>query len=261
MEILICVKQVPGSSKVEIDPANGTLKRSGADAKLNPYDLFALETGIRLKERYGGTITAITMGPPQAEAALYECCYLGCDKAILITDRAFGGADVLATSFTLSEGIKATGPFDIILTGKQTTDGDTAQVGPELSEWLGIPQIGNLQEIKEIRDGHITGTSVIDNAIYTCTVPLPALISVDSEICTPRLPSYRRKKETEFQIKRITLSEMEDKDTNHYGLSGSPTQVQRIFPPETKTERIMFHADGMEGANKISEILLERKFI
>ncbi|MBQ1336082.1 MAG: electron transfer flavoprotein subunit beta/FixA family protein, partial [Selenomonadaceae bacterium] len=134
MEILVCIKQVPGSNKVEVDPVTGVLKRNCADAKMNPYDLFALETGLKLREEYGGNVSVLTMGPPQAKAVLYEAFAMGADKGALITDRKFGGADVLATSYTLSQGIRKFGKFDLIICGLQTTDGDTAQVGPEVSE-------------------------------------------------------------------------------------------------------------------------------
>ena len=134
MEILVCIKQVPGSNKVEVDPVTGVLKRNGADSKMNPYDLYALETGLWLKEQYGGHVSVITMGPPQAKAVIKEAFAMGADAGAIVSDRKFGGADVLATSHTLAQGIKKFGTFDLILCGLQTTDGDTAQVGPEVSE-------------------------------------------------------------------------------------------------------------------------------
>ena len=139
MEILVCIKQVPGSNKVEVDPVTGVLKRNGADSKMNPYDLYALECGLKLKEQYGGRVSVITMGPPQAQAIIKEAYAMGADAGAIVSDRAFGGADVLATAHTLAQGIKKFGKFDIILCGLQTKDGDTAQVGPEVSEKLDIP--------------------------------------------------------------------------------------------------------------------------
>lgn len=133
MEIIVCIKQVPGTSKVEVDPVTGVLKRDGVDSKMNPYDLYALETAFQIKEQKGGTIKVISMGPPQATEIIKEAYMMGADEGALITDRKFAGADVLATSYTISQGIKKLGSFDLILCGKQTTDGDTAQVGPELA--------------------------------------------------------------------------------------------------------------------------------
>ena len=156
MEILVCIKQVPGSNKVEVDPVTGVLKRDGADSKMNPYDLYALEVGLELREQYGGKVSVLTMGPPQAKAVLYEAFAMGADEGALITDRKFGGADVLATSYTLSQGIKKFGKFDLILCGLQTTDGDTAQVGPEVSETLGIPCVCNVSAIGAVKAGGIT---------------------------------------------------------------------------------------------------------
>ena len=144
MNITVCIKQVPGSNKVEVDPVTGVLKRDGADSKMNPYDLYALEAAVRLKEKHGGHISVITMGPPSAEEVIREAFALGADEGYLITDRKFAGADVLATAYTISQGVKMAGHFDVILTGKQTTDGDTAQVGrtsagvSSLSAWCSI---------------------------------------------------------------------------------------------------------------------------
>ena len=136
MKILVCIKQVPESNKVEVDPVTGVLKRDGAASKMNPYDLYALETAFRIREEVGGSVHVISMGPPQAQQVIREAFAMGADGGTLLSDRKFGGADVLATSYTLAQGIKSCGDFDLILCGKQTTDGDTAQVGPEISEWL-----------------------------------------------------------------------------------------------------------------------------
>ncbi|MCJ7688761.1 MAG: electron transfer flavoprotein subunit beta/FixA family protein, partial [Clostridiaceae bacterium] len=152
MEILVCIKQVPGTSNVEVDPVTGVLKRDGIDSKMNPFDLFALETALKIKEQEGGVIKVITMGPPQAKDVIREAYMMGADEGALVSDRKFAGADVLATSYTLSQGVKKMGGFDLILCGKQTTDGDTAQVGPEMAEYLGIPHIANVLKIEEIKE-------------------------------------------------------------------------------------------------------------
>ena len=156
MEILVCIKQVPDSNKVEVDPVTGVLKRNGVESKLNPYDLYALETALRIKEEKGGTITVLTMGPGQAASIIREAYAMGADKGILISDRKFGGADVLATSYTISQAILMAGNYDLILCGKQTTDGDTAQVGPEVAEWMSIPSVSNVSKIIELGNEDIT---------------------------------------------------------------------------------------------------------
>jgi electron transfer flavoprotein beta subunit len=156
MKILVCIKQVPESNKVEVDPVTGVLKRDGAASKMNPYDLYALETAFRIREEVGGSVHVISMGPPQAQQVIREAFAMGADGGTLLSDRKFGGADVLATSYTLAQGIKSCGDFDLILCGKQTTDGDTAQVGPEISEWLNIPSVADVVKINQIDEDGIT---------------------------------------------------------------------------------------------------------
>ncbi len=155
MKIMVCIKQVPGTSKVEVDEKTGVLKRDGVDSKMNPYDLYALETALRIKEKKGGHIKVISMGPPQAKAVIKEAYSMGADEGTLVSDRKFAGADVLATSYTLSQGVKKCGDFHIILCGKQTTDGDTAQVGPEMAEYLGISHVANVRRILDVNDDFI----------------------------------------------------------------------------------------------------------
>lgn len=262
MNILVCIKQVPGSNKVEVDPVTGVLKRNGADAKMNPYDLYALETGLRLKEQYGGTLNVLTMGPPPAKKILYEAFAMGADKGALITDRKFGGADVLSTSYTLSQGIKRFGNFDLIICGLQTTDGDTAQVGPEVSEQLGIPCVCNVKQVEGVEDNAIVVNMEMSEDVERLKVSFPCLLTVQKDICEPRLPSYKKSKETATrEIETYTLSDMEDTDEHHYGLNGSPTQVQRIFPPESHKSRETWEGTGEELAGRIYSVLKSKKFI
>jgi len=262
MNILVCIKQVPGSNKVEVDPVTGVLKRNGADAKMNPYDLYALETGLRLKEQYGGTLSVLTMGPPPAKKILYEAFAMGADKGALITDRKFGGADVLATSYTLSQGIRRFGNFDLILCGLQTTDGDTAQVGPEVSEQLGIPCVCNVKQVEGVEDNAILVSMEMSADVERLKVSFPCLLTVQKDICEPRLPSYKKSKETaEWTIETYTLSDMEDTDEHHYGLNSSPTQVQRIFPPESHKSREIWEGTSDELAGRIYSMLKSKKFI
>jgi electron transfer flavoprotein beta subunit len=175
VKIILCVKQVPGATTVEMDPETGTLKRDGAAAKLNPYDLFAIEAALCLKERTGGCVTALTMGPGQAKKALLETVWMGADGAVLVSDRHFAGADVLATTRTLAGAVARIGQPDVIICGKQTTDGDTAQVGAELAQLLGIPHVSGVREILEITEGSLVVTAVSDAYTATLRIQLPSL--------------------------------------------------------------------------------------
>jgi electron transfer flavoprotein beta subunit len=262
VDILVCIKQVPGTTNVEVDPVTGVLKREGVESKLNPYDLFALELAMQLNTTYGGQTSVITMGPPQAGAVVREAIYMGVAGGKVVSDRRFAGADVLATSYTLSQGLRKMGNFDLVICGKQTTDGDTAQVGAEIAEFLGLPHIGNVLAVEEINNREITVRVNLDSTIVREKLPLPCLICTDGDINTPRLPSYRRKKEyDEAALTVISLEDFEDKNERHYGLSGSPTQVERIFPPEKNVEKEMFYGSGVELAEKLYSLLHERKFI
>ncbi|HJC50339.1 MAG TPA: electron transfer flavoprotein subunit beta/FixA family protein [Candidatus Anaerostipes avistercoris] len=262
MDILVCIKQVPASNKVEVDPVTGVLLRDGADSKMNPYDLYALETALRIREQEGGTVSVISMGPGQAEAVIREAFAMGADRGALLSDRRFGGADVLATSYTIAQGIRKMGGFDLILCGKQTTDGDTAQVGSEVSEWLEIPSVSNVKKIAKIEADGITVEMDLPNELEIAKVSYPCLLSVDKDIFQPRLPSYVKKMETkDREIEVYSLDDMEDRDETHYGLNGSPTQVKRIFPPETNDHREVWKDDGDMIADKLFHMMKEMKFI
>lgn len=263
MKILVCVKQVPGTANVEIDPETGVMIRDGIESKMNPYDLYALETAFRLKEQLGGTITSLSMGPMQSKEVLLESFYMGADEGCLLSDRKFGGADVVATSYTLSQGVRKIGDVDLIVCGKQTTDGDTAQVGPEMAEFLGIPHVTNVMKILVADEKGLTVQMNMDESIEIQRVPYPCLITVDKDIYTPRLPSYKRKLEISEnpEIKILTLKDMYDTDEKNYGLSGSPTQVERIFPPESNVEKTSFVGDGKTLAKTLFGILTEKKYL
>lgn len=261
MNILVCIKQVPDSNKVEVDPVTGVLKRNGVESKMNPYDLYAIETALRIREEKGGTIYALTMGPGQAAGIIREAFAMGVDRGALISDRRFGGADVLATSYTLSQGIKMLGDFDLILCGKQTTDGDTAQVGPEVAEWLDIPSISNVSKIVGVGDSDVTIEMDMSHDLEIAKVSFPCLLAVDKDIFMPRLPSYVKKLETkDREIRVITLADLEDTDEKHYGLNGSPTQVQRIFPPEVNAHRELWNGSAVSLTDRLHDKLKELKF-
>lgn len=237
MKIFVCIKQVPATSQVEVDETTGVLKRSGVASKMNPFDLFALETALRLKEEAGGSVTVGTMGPPQAKSIIQEAFMMGADEGYLFSDRRLAGADVLATSYTLSQAIRSLGDYDLILCGKQTTDGDTAQVGPAIAEHLGIPHASWVSDLK-MASGGVEAEQQLQDKVETAFLPFPCLITVEQDIHVPRLPSMKRRRETHaWEIPVKDLSHFLDQNEAHYGLAGSPTQVERIFPPKRDTEQ------------------------
>lgn len=259
--MLACIKQVPGTTEVEVDE-NGNLIRSGIDSKMNPYDLYALETALQIKENVGGRIIAMTMGPPQAKEVIREAYMMGVDEGYILTDRRFAGADVLATSYTLAQGIDIIGDLDLIICGKQTTDGDTAQVGPEMAEYLGMPHVSNVLKVVEVKEKSIIVDVEMPTTINRVEVQFPCLITVEKGIFQPRLPSYRLKKATkDKEITELSLDAFKDKDERRYGLSGSPTQVERIFPPEPNNTSERWEGTGEVLADKIFNKLVSLKFI
>ena len=264
INIIVCIKQVPASSDVKIDPVTGTLIRDGNNTKMNPYDLYGLETALQIKEKYGAYIKTLSMGPNPAKAVLTESLWMGCDEGMLVSDRKFGGADVVATSYTIGSGVKALGQYDLIVCGRQTTDGDTAQVGPEMAEHLGIPHVAYVEEVLEVNEEKhtITVKCTMDKTIETVEVKMPCLITVDKGNLSPRLPSYKTgKTKANTEIKVITFQDVEDQDETHYGLKGSPTQVERMFPPERNTDKIVLKGDLKDQVNELTEILKDKKFI
>ncbi len=262
MKILVCIKQVPGTTDVEVDEKTGVLKRDGVDSKMNPYDLYALETALRLKEDHSGEVSVLSMGPPQAVEIIKEAYMMGADRGALLTDRKFAGADVLATSYTLSQGINKLGKPDLIICGKMTTDGDTAQVGPEIAEFLDIPHVANVKSIIEVKEDSIVLEMDMPYTVEIVDVKYPCLITVDKGIYQPRLPSFRRKIATkEKEIPFYSLKDLNDQDEKKYGLNGSPTQVKRIFPPEANTDHETWKGDGVELSNRLFHKLKELKFV
>lgn len=259
MEILVCIKQVPGTSEVEVDEKTGVLKRDGVDSKMNPYDLYALETALKIKEENGTKVKVLSMGPPQAKQIIQEAFMMGADEGALVSDRKFAGADVLATSYTISQGIRKFGDTDLIICGKQTTDGDTAQVGPEIAEFLNIPHVTNVTKLIETKEKSIVVEVDMPNTREICEVEFPCLITVEKEIFQPRLPSFRLKLETkDKEIPMISLKDFEDKDEKHYGLNGSPTQVLKIFPPTSDIEKEVWSGEEISSKllNKIKDLKL-----
>ncbi len=255
MNIVVCIKQVPDTTSVKIDPKTNTLIREGVESIINPFDAYAIEEGVRLKEKFGGKTTVISMGPPQAEVALREAISLGCDEGVLVSDRAFAGSDTLATSYTLAKAIKKLGEVDVILCGKQASDGDTAQVGPGISTHLDIPQVTYVKKIEEINEKEATVERMTEEGYEIVKTQLPCLFTVVKEINEPRLPSLKGKmkaKKAEIRsLKAIDLDVVEDR----LGLTGSPTQVVRIFTPPPRPKGEIFDSDPAESVDKLVAIL------
>lgn len=232
MNVVVCLKQVPGTTNVRIDPQTNNLVRQGIKNIINPFDTYALEEGVRLKERFGGKVTVFSMGPPQAQEMLRETISLGADEAILLSDSAFAGADTWATACTLAAAIRKLEQYDIVICGRQTLDGDTGQVGPELAEMLDIPLIAYVSRIDKIADKQITAWRMIDEGHETLQSPLPAVITVTKEINTPRLPSLRGISKSKSAVIPVWDLQQLGIDPGKVGLSGSFTRVIKVFFPE-----------------------------
>ncbi len=255
MNIIVCIKQVPETSDIRIDPKTNTLIREGASSIINPYDMYAIEEAIRIREKTGGKITVITMGPPQAEAAVRETISLGCDTGVLISDRAFAGSDTLATSYTLACAIRKLGSFDLIICGKQAMDGDTAQVGPGISVQLNIPQITYVKKIEKIDKTSARAERMTEEGYEIIETPLPCLLTVVKEINEPRLPSLKGKmRAKKAEILTWTAKDIQV-DPEKIGLGGSPTQVIKIFSPPPRKGGQIFEGPAEEVVDKLGDIL------
>lgn len=253
MHIIVCIKQVPDTTDIKIDPNTNTLIREGVESIINPFDTYAIEEAVRTKEKLGGKVTVLTMGPPQAEAALREAISLGCDEATLLTDKAFAGSDTLATSYTLAAAIKKLGAYDMIFCGKQAADGDTAQVGPGISAHLDIPQVTYIKKIESIQDGLARVERMTEEGYEVIETPLPAVFTVVKEINVPRLPSLRGMMTAKKAKLTIWTAKDLGVDEKHIGLNGSPTQVIKIFSPPPRAGGEIFQGDTEEVVAKLIE--------
>ena len=258
LKIVVLVKQVPDIEKVKFDAEKRKIDRTSASAETNPFDLNALEAAFQIKEKLGGEITAITMGPSQAESTLRDALARGADRVILLRDRKFAGADTLATSYTLASAIKKIGHFDLIICGEKTVDGDTGQVGPEVAEHLSIPHVAYVFGIKRLSKEKITVESDVEGDYYLVELRFPALITVTKDINQPRLPSLREKLEARKQeIETWNADDLTDvADVSRFGVSGSPTMVARItFPSEKGRKGKIFMEEAEEAVKKLVETL------
>ena len=263
MKIVVCAKQVPDTTEVKLDPKTNTLIRDGVPSIINPDDKAGIEAALQLKEKVGGTVTVISMGPPQADAALREALAMGCDEAILVTDRAFGGADTWATSSTIAAALKKI-DYDIIITGRQAIDGDTAQVGPQIAEHLGIPQVSYAEEIVDAAEGKVVVKRQFEDRYHVIEVKTPCLITALAELATPRymtvhgiFDAYREK-----EVKVWTLEEIKDTvDMANIGLKGSPTNVKQSFTKQAKGAGTVLKDASADEAVKAIIAKLEEKYI
>lgn len=261
MLIVVCLKQVPDTTQVQIDPATNTLVREGIPFIVNPYDTHALEEALRLKDRHGFRVAALSMGPPNAEAALRKALSLGADEAILLSDRCFGGADTLATSKVLTAAIRRLGEREkvgLILCGKQTIDGDTAQVGPGIATRLGCTQFTLVDRIEEVdaAAGRVRVRRKLEGRHELVEGPLPALLTVVREINRPRYPTVPRRLAAAEAPVSVWSNEVLQLDVNTIGLKGSPTWVSRIFSPERTQGEIV--GDGLRDPAGATGLLLEK---
>jgi electron transfer flavoprotein beta subunit len=262
MDILVLVKQVPDTTEVKIDPKTGNMIREGVPSILNPFDQFALEEAVMVKNKLGGTVTVITLGPDQAKTALMRCLALGADVSIHLSDYAFAGADTLATSFSLASAIKKVGKYDLIFTGQMAQDGETGQVGPEIAAMLDLPQATYVEEIKDITPEKIVVKSDTDEGYRIMELKLPALIAflppTSFEYSNPSMSGIIKAKSKPYSLwKQADLGVPREK----CGLKGSPTRVTKIYSPTQKTKGVIF-ADNIEDAcKKVAEAIKEKKVV
>ncbi|MBC7098988.1 electron transfer flavoprotein subunit beta/FixA family protein [Candidatus Bipolaricaulota bacterium] len=267
MKILVAVKYVPDTDEIRIDEATGTMVREGIPGIINPLDLYAVEEALRLKEKWGGEIVVISMGPPAAEEGLREALSMGVDRAFLLTDRRFAGADTWATAHTLSRAAEKLGPFDLILCGERATDGETGQVGPELGAMLGLPVITYVSKIEDLyppnggKGGLIRCRRLTEEGYQLLEAPLPALLAVIKEINEPRLPTFSEKlRARSATIPHLTLDDL-DLEPEKTGLAGSPTRVVKVFYPSLSRATRTVTAPPEKAAEEILSFLEEKTLL
>ena len=260
MKIIVCIKQVPDTNEVRINPQTGTLIRDGIPSIMNPDDKAGLEEALKLKDRYGAEVSVITMGLPQASEVLREALAMGADKAYLLTDRRLGGADTIATSTAIAAALKKIG-YDMIITGRQAIDGDTAQVGPQIAELLGIPNISYAESIEFDGTNSVTVKRQYDDRSHVLRVSLPCLVTALGDMNKPRYMTPRgihHAYETEITVLSRDDIEVDDMEI---GLTGSPTKVAKSFPKAVKGAGVVTEADGEDAAKLIVNVLREKLII
>ena len=261
MHIIVCIKQVPSSNEVRLNPVTNTIIRDAKQSVINPYDRFAVEEAIRIKEKTGARVTILSMGIPATERLLRDAISQGADDAMLLSDRAFAGADTLATSYTLSLGAREAGKVDLVLCGKMAIDGDTAQIGPELAEHMGIPHVSDVCEFVKVTEQEIVCIRARDYGKEVVRVTLPALLTVDKDINVPRLPSIAGIRRMENAPFKKMDAMMVGADRNRIGLDGSPTQVVRTFVPSRVRECVFFEGNMEEKISNALSVMEEGGWI
>jgi electron transfer flavoprotein alpha/beta subunit len=256
LKIIVCIKQVPDTTNIRIDPETNTLIREGVESIINPFDEYALEEGIRLQEEYGGETSSLSMGPPQVENALRNTLSMGIQNAYLLCDRAFAGADTLATGYTLAAGIRKLGGADIILMGRQAIDGDTGQVGPGVAENLGIAHITDIKKIERVdENGTLIVQRAVEDGYVRLKTRLPVLLTVVKEINDPRLPSLKNKMLARKKEIKIWNKDDLEVDPDRLGLNGSPTWVTKIFTPPKSQRGMLFKGEKSEAVSALLQEL------
>lgn len=262
MKIVVCIKQVPGTHEVSIDPETKRLKREGVAAVMNPFDAYALEQAVQLKEERGAEVVALSMGPKKAADALREAIALGADSAVLLNSRAFAGSDTWATSYALAMAVKALGEVDMVFCGKQATDGDTAQVGPGIAAHLDWPQATNCSAMDDVTDTTVAVTRMHEDGFDRCELDLPAVLTVVKDINQPRVPTLRgvlAARETE--ITTWTETEIEA-NPELLGLDGSPTRVVKTRPPAARDgETLVIEGEPADSARRLVHELRVRSLV
>lgn len=259
MRVIVCIKQVPDTKNVRIDPETCTLVRQGVESIVNPHDWYAVEAALRFRDNYGGKVTALTMGPPQAEDALRETLALGVDEAVLLSDRAFAGADTWATSLTLARAITKLGQVDLTICGKQAIDGDTAQVGPGLAAHLDQPYATYARRVELLDGDQLRVERLTDTGYEVLQMPLPAVVTVVREIGDPRMPGLKHKMRARKQEIPVLGAGDLDLKPEEVGLQGSYTQVVKVFSPPPRSDREMLAGTPEEQAERLLNLLKEAK--
>jgi electron transfer flavoprotein alpha/beta subunit len=260
MNIIVLVKQVPNTSEVQIDPKTGNLIREGVESIINPEDRHALEAALQIKDGAGGEVTVLSMGPPQAVDAICEALAMGADRGILLTDRAFSGADTWATSTTLGMAIKKVGQFDLILAGRQAVDGDTAQIGPQVAEFLGIPQLTYVTKLEAL-EGKVVAERALEDGCEHIEAPTPVLVTVLGQLNQPRHPTVAGILDATAERAPIEVWNAADIGAKalHVGLMGSLTQVVRTFTPKEARNTQYLEGSPASIANQLIQALKERE--
>jgi electron transfer flavoprotein beta subunit len=255
MNIVVCIKQVPDADCVKIDPVTKRLVREAVKSMINPFDMYAIEEGLRIKEKLGGKVTALTMGPPQAESALREAIALGCDEAILLSDAAFAGSDTLATGYALSCAILKIKDYDMILCGKQALDGDTANVGGGIAANLDIPQIVNVRKIQDIKENRVCAHRMTEYGYDVLEAQLPCLLTVVKDINMPRLPSLKGKMKAKSAVIVVWKAADIQAEEARIGAKGSATEVLNVSTPPARPQGKIF--EGETAVDQLVGILKE----